>query len=246
MLQFIFTNLIIRIILQKDLKQLLYELKDVSFSYQLGSLQVEALKNLSLKIPEKSLITLSGPSGSGKSTLINLLGLIEPVQNGDIFFQNESLSVLKSAKKNEIRKYHIGFIFQQFHLIPVLTAEENISYFLTRQKLPKKIIKQRVADALETVGLTEHKMKKPSQLSGGQKQRVAIARALAKNPKVIIADEPTASLDQKTGKEVMEVFEHLVKEKNVTVIITTHDPMVQSYANYKIHIVDGKIQEAVG
>lgn len=223
------------------MKNLLYELKNISFSYQLGALKVKALRDLSLKIPERSLITVSGPSGSGKSTLINLLGLIEPVQDGDMFFQSENLSALTKNQQNEIRKYHVGFIFQQFHLIPVLSAEENISYFLTRQKLPKQIIKQRVDKALEAVGLLEHKMKKPSQLSGGQKQRVAIARALAKDPKVIIADEPTASLDQQTGKEIMEFFARLVKEKNVSVIITTHDPMVQSYADHKIHIIDGKV-----
>lgn len=225
------------------MKKTLYELKDINFTYQLGSLEVKALRNLSLKIPERSLITVSGPSGSGKSTLINLLGLIEPVQDGKMIFQDEDLSKLTKARQNEIRKYDVGFIFQQFHLIPVLSAEENISYFLTRQKLPKQMVKQRVSKALEAVGLLSHKMKKPSQLSGGQKQRVAIARALAKNPKVIIADEPTASLDQQTGKEIMEFFARLVKEKNVSVIITTHDPMVQSYADYKIHIIDGKVVE---
>lgn len=219
----------------------LYELYDVSFSYKLGNLIVPAVQNISLKIKCNSLITLLGPSGSGKSTLINLLGLIETIQGGDLRLDGKHLNLLSEKEKNLIRKNKIGFIFQHFHLIPVLTAEENVAYFLHRQKVPKEEIKKRVEKTLRSVGLWEHRMKKPSELSGGQKQRVAIARALAKDPKVIIADEPTASLDQKTGREIMELFAWLVREKGVSVIITTHDPMVEAYADEKIHMQDGKI-----
>ncbi|PIS01599.1 MAG: ABC transporter ATP-binding protein [Chlamydiae bacterium CG10_big_fil_rev_8_21_14_0_10_35_9] len=223
----------------------LYELHDVSFSYKLGNLTVPAVQNISLKIKCNSLITLLGPSGSGKSTLINLLGLIEPIQEGDLRLDGKNLNILSEKEKNQIRRNKIGFIFQHFHLIPVLTAEENVAYFLYRQKVPKGEVKEKVEKTLRSVGLWEHRMKKPSELSGGQKQRVAIARALAKDPKVIIADEPTASLDQKTGKEIMELFAWLVKERGVSVIITTHDPMVESYADEKIHMQDGKIVSEV-
>jgi putative ABC transport system ATP-binding protein len=225
--------------MDKRKKKLLFSIQNVSFSYSLRSLKVQALSNLSLEIPSHSLIAFSGPSGSGKSTLLNLLGLIEPMQDGKIIFQNEDLSILGQKRKNEIRKSKIGFIFQQFHLMPVLTAEENVEYFLKRQNIPKKEIGKRTEEALKAVGLWEHRNKKPSELSGGQKQRVAIARAIAKKPEVIIADEPTASLDQKTGKEIMEIFARLVKEEGVSILLTTHDPMVQSFAQQNFHIQDG-------
>lgn len=219
----------------------LYKIEDLFFSYTLGKQQVEALHGLSLNIPESSLVTISGPSGSGKSTLLNILGFIEPVQKGTVLFQNEDIGQMDERQKNQIRKFKIGFIFQHFHLIPVLTAEENVRYFLTRNQLPKSEIKERTEASLEAVGLWMHRKKRPSQLSGGQMQRVAIARAIAKSPIVIIGDEPTGSLDQKTGREIMEVLAGLVANKRCSVILTTHDSMVQSYANHNFHIQDGKL-----
>jgi ABC-type lipoprotein export system ATPase subunit len=221
----------------------LYQLKDVNFAYKLGSHSIEAIKNISMDIPKQQLVTFSGPSGSGKSTLLNILGLIEPIQMGDITFQEEDISKMDQKRMNQIRKYDIGFIFQQFHLIPVFTAAENVAYFLARQGLTKEEIQNRTQDSLESVGLWQHRMKKPSELSGGQRQRVAIARALAKKPAVIIGDEATANLDQKTGKEIMEIFANLVNEKNISVILTTHDAMVQSYSKCNFHIVDGLLTE---
>jgi putative ABC transport system ATP-binding protein len=141
---------------------ILFCLKEINFSYYLGSRKIPALRRLNLIIPKHSLITISGPSGSGKSTLLNLLGMLEPIQEGEIFFQNEKFSTMSHQKKNEIRKYHIGFIFQEFHLIPVLNAEENVEYFLKRQKLGKEEIKKRTFDALTMVGLWTHRKKKPS------------------------------------------------------------------------------------
>jgi len=220
-------------------KNYLYQLKDVSFNYQLGSHQIEAIKNVSMDIPLQKLITLTGPSGSGKSSLLNLLGLIEPIQQGSIFFQGEELSLMSQSQQNLIRKFQIGFIFQQFHLIPVFTVEENVAFFLARQGLANAEIKKRTKESLEAVKLWEHRQKKPNELSGGQRQRVAIARALAKKPNVIIGDEPTASLDQKTGREIMDIFKHLASEHSVSIILTTHDPMVQSYAEKSFHLVDG-------
>lgn len=225
------------------MEEYLYKIKDLNFYYALGREKIKAIDSLTLTVPSSSLITISGPSGSGKSTLLNLLGLIEPVQQGEIYFLDENISQMKERRKNQIRHRQIGFIFQHFHLIPVLTAEENVRYFLVRQGLPKEVIRMRTKEALEAVGLWEHRMKKPSQLSGGQKQRVAIARAIAKRPRVIIGDEPTASLDQKTGQEIMKLLALLVKTRGTSIILTTHDAMVQSYADYNFHLQDGKVVE---
>lgn len=218
----------------------LYKINDLIFSYHLGGEKIEAISGLSLEIPTSSLVTISGPSGSGKSTLLNILGLIESPQEGMVLFQNENLHQMSETRKNKIRKYQIGFIFQQFHLFPILNAEENVKYFLTRQRISKKEIDQRSEEALRAVGLWEHRKKRPSELSGGQKQRVAIARAIAKRPHVIIADEPTASLDQRTGREIMKILADFAKG-GCTVILTTHDPMVQTFADQKFHLVDGKL-----
>ncbi|MBF8262859.1 MAG: putative transporter ATP-binding protein [Parachlamydiales bacterium] len=219
----------------------LYEVKELFFSYSLGKQKIEAIRGLSLNIPTSALVTISGPSGSGKSTLLNILGLIEPAQQGTVIFQNEDIGSMGEKRKNQIRKFQIGFIFQQFHLIPVLSAEENVRYFLSRQKLPKNEIEERIEESLQAVGLWEHRMKKPSELSGGQKQRVAIARAVAKRPHVIIGDEPTASLDQKTGCEIMEILANLVAARKSSVILTTHDAMVQSFSTQNFHIQDGRL-----
>lgn len=227
----------------KKSSESLYSLTHVDFSYVLGKEKIHAISSLSLEIPPHQLITFSGPSGSGKSTLLNLIGLIEPVQKGEILFQNESLLTMSQARKNEIRKLKLGFIFQQFHLIPVLSAQENVEYFLKRQGLSKEEIYERAHDALQSVHLWKHRKKKPGELSGGQKQRVAIARAIAKHPEVIIADEPTASLDQKTGRTVMDIFAALIEEKKVSVILTTHDPMVYAYSQHNFHLQDGQLIE---
>ncbi|KIA77200.1 putative ABC transporter ATP-binding protein [Parachlamydia acanthamoebae] len=224
-------------------KDFVFCLKNVAFSYKLGSHLVDALRDISFDIPSQSLVTLSGPSGSGKSTLLNILGFIEPLQKGNIYFQNEDISQMNESRKNHIRKFKIGFIFQQFHLIPVLTAEENVSYFLHRQGLLSNDVKKRTQESLEAVSLWDHRKKRPSELSGGQRQRVAIARAIAKNPEVIIGDEPTASLDQATSREIMDIFQFLAEEKKVSVLLTTHDSMVQSYSDYNFLIKDGILSE---
>ncbi len=220
----------------------LYDIKDLIFSYRLGTEQVDALRGINIQIPSASLITISGPSGSGKSTLLNILGLIEPVQQGKILFQQEDIGQMTEKRKNQLRKFKIGFIFQQFHLIPILTAEENIRYFLTRQKLPPAEIQERTLEALQAVGLWAHRKKRPSELSGGQKQRVAIARAIAKQPAVIIGDEPTASLDQATGREIMELLSTLVATQKSSLILTTHDAMVQCFAHHNLHLQEGRIE----
>jgi putative ABC transport system ATP-binding protein len=221
------------------LNQNVFRVEDVRFSYLLGAQKVEALKGVSFDLKEGSVVCISGPSGSGKSTLLNLLGLIEDVQSGDISFRGVSFKGLGEKEKNRIRKFDIGFIFQSFHLFPVLTAEENVEYFLSRQGIARAERKARAREALASVGLADHSSKRPLEMSGGQRQRVAVARALAKRPSVIIADEPTASLDQRTGQDLMELFLRLNREHNLTLLISSHDPMVQATCPQSLRLRDG-------
>ncbi len=225
----------------KNDKEYFYIIENLNFSYSLGKQKIAAVRDLSLKIPNNAFITITGPSGSGKSTLLNILGLIEAPQEGSILFQGENISQMNEKRKNSLRKFHLGFIFQQFHLIPVLTAEENVRYFLTSQNLPKDEINQRTEKALKDVGIWQHRKQKPSELSGGQKQRVAIARAIAKKPNVIIADEPTANLDQKTGAGIVQLLTELVSDHDCSIVVSTHDPMVEQFSHHNFHMQDGRL-----
>ncbi|MEL7431892.1 MAG: ABC transporter ATP-binding protein [Chlamydiota bacterium] len=222
-------------------KQTLFSLKNTWFFYRLGAKKVPALQGISLDVPAEALVTVSGPSGSGKSTLLHLLGLIEPAQEGELSFLGEDVKRFSKKKQNLIRKNELGFVFQRFHLIPVLNVEENVAYFLIRMGLSREEVKKRTKEALVWVGLYEHRNKRPFQLSGGQRQRVAIARAIAKKPAVVLADEPTANLDQKTGKQIMQILRRMVDEKHLSVVISTHDPMVLSFADHKIEMCDGQL-----
>lgn len=222
----------------------MYECKDLRFSYQFGEINFEALKGVDLSIAEGQMLALSGPSGSGKSTLLNLLGFIEPLQKGKLVFGGQNISDLSENEKNRIRRFQIGFIFQQFHLFNFLSAEENVSYFLHKQGIAKKERLEICKKTLTDVGLWSHRDKLPLQMSGGQRQRVAIARAIAKNPKVLIADEPTASLDQKTGKDLMVLLEKINKENGTTVLVTSHDPMVLEFIPLVLKLDDGRMKNA--
>jgi ABC-type lipoprotein export system ATPase subunit len=219
----------------------LYQIEDLHFHYSLGKKEVHALRGVSLEIPKEGVVCLSGPSGSGKTTLLSILGLIEPVQEGKAYFSGQDIASFNEKKRNSIRGHQIGFVFQQFCLMPTLTAFENVEYFLARQGMDKEERRQRVLEALEHVGLLDQKNKKPYEMSGGQQQRVAVARAMAKRPQVIIADEPTASLDQKNGRELMGLFSKLCQERHASVIVASHDPMVQSFCDEMIEMLDGKI-----
>lgn len=220
----------------------LFQIESLSFSYTWGSQQIQALSDLTFEISDQSLLCLVGPSGSGKSTLLNLLGLIEPIQKGTIQFNGRNFGKLSESERNELRKNEFGFVFQSFHLIPVLTIEENIEFFLLKKNLKASERKERIHQSLASMGLLPMRKKKPLELSGGQRQRVAIARALAKHPRVILADEPTASLDQNTGKEIMGLLQKLHNETGTTVLLSSHDPMVQSHCQKKLFLQDGKLQ----
>ena len=220
---------------------MLYQVKDLNFDYRLGERRIRALSEVCVDIQRGCFTCLAGPSGSGKSTLLNVLGLIEPIQNGEITFDGMELHRLAERQKNSLRKTKLAFIFQSFHLFDVLTAQENVEYFLARQKLSTKEIKLRSEEALTAVGLWEYRTQRPLHMSGGQRQRVAIARAIAKKPTVIIADEPTASLDQNTGRTIMNLLRELNETMGVGIVLSSHDPMVVEYAHEVVHLIDGKI-----
>ncbi len=219
----------------------LYAGNGITFNYQLGTQTVPALNGVEVSLERGGFYCLAGPSGSGKTTLLNLLGLIENLQTGKLLFDGTDLSEISETEKNQIRRFRIGYVFQSFNLFPVLRAEENIEYFLHRQGVAAAERKQRVADALNATGLWEHRHKRPAEMSGGQRQRVAIARALAKKPALIIGDEPTASLDQETGKGIIDTLVALNRSSGVTVILSSHDPMVQARSQHVINLRDGRI-----
>ena len=219
----------------------LYAGKGIAFDYRLGTQTVPALVDVDLQLERGGFYCLAGPSGSGKTTLLNLLGMIESIQTGSLLFDGTDLAAIGEAEKNRIRRFRLGFVFQTFNLFPVLRAEENVEYFLHRQGVPAAERKRRVNDALNAVGLSEHRRKRPAEMSGGQRQRVAIARALAKRPDVIIGDEPTASLDQETGKGIIDTLTALSRDSGVTMILSSHDPMVLTRAQHVITLRDGRI-----
>lgn len=222
---------------------LLYEVRKLKFSYQLEDVEFEALKNINLSISQGDMVTFAGPSGSGKSTLLNLMGLMEVPSPQMIFYNQKCLGTLDEKEKNIIRRFDIGFIFQSFHLFPVLTTWENIEFFLIRQGVEESKRKELIEESMEIVGISDLKDKRPTQLSGGQRQRVAIARAFAKRPKVIIADEPTASLDQKNGEAVMDHLFGINKKFGTTIIIASHDPMVLKHSPKIVSLKDGSVNE---
>lgn len=221
-----------------------FRCKNIWFRYRSGASDFLALRDLSVDFREGCFTCIAGPSGSGKSTLLHLLGLIEePQDHGDIEFFGQSVKGMSAAEKSHFRRYAIGFVFQSFHLIPVLTAYENVEYFVAKQGVKGAARVKRVKEALEAVGIWHLRDKRPGDMSGGQRQRVAIARALAKAPRVIIADEPTASLDQKTGEGIMRLFQELAQQRGVSLVLTSHDPMVLDFCPEKVRLVDGQLQE---
>lgn len=214
----------------------------VSKTYTVGTQEVRALKSVSLDIGTGDFLALAGPSGSGKTTLLNLIGCIDAVSGGTITLDGETVSGLDQKKRNLVRQRKIGFIFQSYNLIPVLTARENVALALQLVKgLGEKEIAERTSRILAEVGLAGMEDRKPSQLSGGQQQRVSIARALVKEPPVILADEPTANLDSKTGKEILALMRELNEKHRTTFVFSTHDPMVMEQARILVKLHDGEI-----
>lgn len=209
--------------------------------FKIGEIETHALRGVNLSINEGEFTALVGPSGSGKTTLLQLIGLLDQPSSGQIYINGKDATRLNRNQRADLRKGTIGFIFQFFALIPTLTAYENVEMPLLLNGAKPAERKARANEVLNAVGLSDRAHHRPDQLSGGQQQRVAVARALAINPKVILADEPTANLDTENGKQVMDIMQKLNKETGVTFVFATHDPRVIHYARRVVTLEDGLI-----
>ncbi|MGG1368368.1 ABC transporter ATP-binding protein [Priestia megaterium] len=216
------------------------ELVGISKSYFLGKDEVPILKDINLKIKGGEFLAIMGPSGSGKSTLMNIIGCLDQASSGSYLLNEEDISRYSDEQLAKVRNLHIGFVFQQFQLLPRLTAAENVELPMVYAGVPRKERKKRAEEALKKVGLSERVKHLPNELSGGQKQRVAIARAIVNNPTIILADEPTGALDTKTSESIMEQFSNLNLE-GTTIVIVTHEPEIANHASRKIIVRDGQI-----
>jgi len=221
------------------------ELKNVTKLYKMGDVRIKALNRVNLKVGAGELLSIMGPSGSGKSTLLNIIGCIDHPTYGRVFLDGRDVSKLSDRELTRIRLRQIGFIFQQFYLIPTLTARENIELPMREARVPREERRKRVRELLEMVGLADREKHYPNQLSGGEQQRVAIARALANRPKLILADEPTGELDTKTASKIMMILRELNTERHITMMIVTHDPTVAKKTDRVIVLKDGTIEKDI-
>ncbi len=220
-------------------------LHTISKNYTLDAVQVPALHDISLSLHAHQFTVLSGPSGSGKTSLLNLIGGLDQDYQGKLEVAGQDLKHLNDDQLSDFRNRHLGFIFQHFNLIPVLSAYENIEYPLILAKVAAAERQTRVWQLLEQVGLTERANNLPGQLSGGQRQRVAIARALALTPKLVLADEPTANLDSKTANDIIALMRDLQKSHQLSFIFSSHDPIVLAAADHVVYLRDGQVVNAV-
>ena len=226
-----------------EAKNIAVVIKKVSKTYDLGNTTVKGLASIDLQIQKGEFLALAGASGSGKTTLLNIIGCIEKPTSGEVIINGTSVNQLTEDELANLRLNHLGFIFQNFNLLPILSAVENVAYPFSMQN-PRMTTTERNKTALDlliSVGLGDYHDHKPMQLSGGQRQRVAIARALITRPNIILADEPTANLDAKTGSEILRLMKQLNKELKTTFIFSTHDPKVISIADRVVNISDGNI-----
>lgn len=217
------------------------KLNAVSKEYLLGKTTVKALENVSLSIEQGEFVSVVGPSGSGKSTMLNLLGALDRPSSGDVLFDETNIGAMNDKQLARLRRTNIGFIFQSFNLIPVLSVYANVEFPLLLMKIKKTERKERIMSMLDAVGLTDRIHHKTEELSGGQRQRVAIARALVTEPGVILSDEPTANLDSKTSSEILDLMQQLNETKKVTLVYATHDASIVSRAKRIVKILDGSI-----
>jgi putative ABC transport system ATP-binding protein len=215
-------------------------LQSVIKSYSLGKEQVEVLHGVQLHISKGEFTAIMGPSGSGKSTIMNIIGCLDKPTSGDYWLNNQLVSDYAEKELAQVRNRSIGFVFQQFQLLPRLNALQNVTLPMIYAGLSKKERNERAIEALEKVGLTDRMKHLPNELSGGQKQRVAIARAIVNQPQIILADEPTGALDTQTGRQIMELFTMLHKE-GTTIILVTHEEEIAAYANQMIFVRDGMV-----
>lgn len=217
--------------------------KDITKVYQMGEIEVHALRGLSVQIAPGEVVSIMGPSGSGKSTLMNILGCLDRPTSGDYSLNGESVAELTDDQLADIRNRGVGFVFQSFNLLPRATALINVELPMRYAELNGRNRKDVAREALEAVGLGDRIRHRPNELSGGQMQRVAIARALVNNPAIIMADEPTGNLDSKSGDEIMALLRNLNQERGTTLIIVTHDPEIAELTDRVISLRDGRIAE---
>ena len=219
---------------------MIIDLRDIYKDYNQGNMPVPVLKDVCLQVEEGEYVAIMGPSGSGKTTLMNIVGLLDTPTQGEYYLDEKAVTNLKEKELSKLRLNTIGFVFQNFQLMPRESALDNVSLPLIYAGLKKKERHEKAMAALEKVGLADRASFKPTQLSGGQKQRVAIARAMVNNPKLLLADEPTGALDSKSGKQIMELFRQL-NDEGVTVVMITHDRKVAEQADRIVHIIDGEL-----
>ena len=217
------------------------EIKDLSKIYDGSQIEVRAVDGINLIFEKGEFTAIVGPSGSGKTTFLNLLGGLDDPTTGEVIVDGVNIGNLSAGRIIDFRLRNIGFIFQAYNLIPVLSAEENVEFIMELQGKPKKERKERTHELLEAVGLAERKSSRPAKLSGGQQQRVAVARALASKPKFVLADEPTANLDSRSAENLLDIMENLNRDENITFIFSTHDPRVVRKARRVITLEDGKV-----
>ena len=221
------------------------EIKGICKTYDKESLPVHALNGIDLSFQKGEFASIVGPSGSGKTTLLNIVGGLDDPTEGIVLIEGINITTLSGRKRTQFRMNNIGFVFQSFNLIPVLTVKENIEFIMQLQGIPKEERNKRTNELIEAVGLSDKRNSRPNKLSGGQQQRVAVARALASKPKFILADEPTANLDSKSAENLLDIMERLNKEENITFIFSTHDVRVMNKARRIITIEDGKVIDDV-
>ena len=217
------------------------KLENVVKTYFMGDNQVQALRGISFEIQEGEFTAIMGPSGSGKSTCMNMIGCLDRPSSGIVKVDGKETALMSEKELAQLRNITIGFVFQQYHLIPAMTVLENVMLPLKYQKVDKKERMERAIKVLESVGLKDRNFHRPHELSGGQKQRVAIARAMITRPKILLADEPTGALDTQTGNQVMELFRQINQKNGTSVIIVTHDPRIGGSLERCIKILDGQI-----
>ena len=219
----------------------LVALRQVSKTYEVGETSIRALRDVDLDIQAESFVSVVGPSGSGKTTLLNLIGCLDKATSGEIYIVGEAVSSQNKKELALLRRRRLGFVFQSFNLIPVLSAYENVSFALSLLGINGAEIKERTYAILEEVGLKGMETRLPGELSGGQQQRVAVARALIKEPDMVLADEPTANLDSDTGHEILDLMVALNEKHGTTFVFSTHDQMVMDYARRLVKLHDGEV-----
>lgn len=217
------------------------ECKDITKIYRQNGTEVTALRSVSLSIQKGDFVALAGPSGSGKTTMLNIIGGLDSADSGSVEVDGSALEGMTQSELADLRLHNVGFVFQAYNLIPVLSALENVEFVMLLQGVPAAERRERARAILDEVGLEGMYHRRPAELSGGQQQRVAVARAIVSNPSIVLADEPTANLDSKTGADLLDMMKRMNEEKMVTFIFSTHDQMVMDYARRLIRLRDGQV-----